>query len=101
MCRCRIHQFCPPFCSVGAVPDYDYGLISFADSITSGEVQGQTALLYGYGLYLMGGGTPSDFMDLTESDIQILIQTRESLAIRERNAILKGLVEIFTGKEMV
>jgi hypothetical protein len=49
----------------------------------------------------MGGGTPSDFMDLTESDIQILIQTRESLAIRERNAILKGLVEIFTGKEMM
>jgi hypothetical protein len=76
-------------------------LIQYAELVATGDMQGTSALLYGYGLYLLGGGTPSDFRELSDEDIQVMIQTRESLAIRERNALLKGLVEIFTGKEVM
>ena len=40
-------------------------------------LDGDSALLYIYGIYLSNGGNPDDFMELTMDDIQIMTTAKK------------------------
>ncbi len=61
-------------------------------------MEGTSAILYGYGLYLLGGGTPEGFMSLTPSDVQIMIQVHDCVEARRRNDRNEDLIKMF-GKD--
>ena len=69
-------------------PDYEFGLHLYEEGVGSGRIGERAALTYAYGLYLMGGGTPDGFMDMTVFDAQVLLTTADGLRTRERNEIV-------------
>lgn len=70
-------------------------MIKFAEEVTKGDMQGTSAILYGYGLYLLGGGTPRGFRELTPSDVQIMIQVHDCIEARRRNDRNEDILKMF------
>lgn len=77
----------------------EFGLHIYESDLESGMLAGPSALVYGYGIYLMGGGTPEGFEDLTETDVQILISTYNGIQMRNIDRLLKGIYTMFGGKD--
>lgn len=73
-------------------------MIKFAEEVTKGDMQGTSAILYGYGLYLLGGGTPEAFRNLTPSDVQVMIQVHDCIEARRRNDLNGDILKMF-GKD--
>ena len=78
-------------------PDYEFGLHLYEEGVVTGRIGERAALAYTYGLYLMGGGTPDGFMDMTVFDAQILLTTADGIRTRERNELLKGICTMLGG----
>lgn len=57
------------------------------------------ALLFAYGIYLHGGGTPSGFMDLNTTDAQILISTEVGLRRMQATFIAEEIARMFQKEE--
>ena len=75
--------------------DRSLGAYELARAIGTGEsVSPQAAMLHAYGIYLSHGGTPRDFMNMTEDDIQIMYTSYTATLAHERNELLKELVKI-------
>ena len=51
----------------------------YEQALTTGDMEGDMALLFAYGLWLRGGGDPDSFERLTPTDVQILISTEVGL----------------------
>lgn len=80
-------------------PDYEFGTRLYGEAVATGNLNDERgATIYAYGLYLMGGGTPEGFMDLTPYDAQVLIATADGIRVRERNELLKGICRMFGGE---
>ena len=79
-------------------PDYEFGLHLYEEGVVTGRIGERAARTYAYGLYLMGGGTPDGFMDMTVFDAQVLLTTADGLRTRERNEILKGICTMLGGE---
>lgn len=47
----------------------------FADAVERGDIGGESAVMAAYGVYLMNGGTPSGFAEMTVDDVQIMLTT--------------------------
>lgn len=45
----------------------------FEDAVSKGEFSPVSAEIYAFGIYLMHGGDPDKFADLTQDQIQILL----------------------------
>lgn len=52
------------------------------------------SFLYAYGIYLMNGGTPDDFMDMTPWDVQVMLTAYTASVANDRNEMLKGIATI-------
>ena len=75
--------------------DKEFGAIEFSKAISSGEgVTPNIALKQAYGLYLMHGGTPEGFMDLTPDDVQMMYTAYISTATYHRRELIKDIVKI-------
>ena len=79
-------------------PDYEFGLHLYEEGVVSGRIGERAALTYAYGLYLMGGGTPEGFMDMTVFDVQVLLTTADGIRARESNELLKGICTMLGGE---
>lgn len=77
----------------------EFGLHIYESDLEEGTLTGPSALVYGYGIYLMGGGTPEGFEDLTDTDVQILISTYTGIQMRNTSRILKGIYTMFGGRD--
>lgn len=62
--------------------------------ITGDGVSPQIAFAQAYGLYLMNGGTPEGFMQLTEDDIQIMYTSYMSTLVNNRRELMKDIVKV-------
>lgn len=60
---------------------------AFANDLSEGDIRGDSAMLAAYGIYLMHGGRPKDFMDLKPDDIQIMFTTYIGLMRRQADMI--------------
>lgn len=67
MQRCQV-----PFGSLSGSGDPAFGAKVFYDSIVKGTMTDDMARIYVYGRYLMHGGDPDRFGDLTTEDLQIM-----------------------------
>ena len=64
-------------------------------AIATGDgVSPEIAFTQTYGLYLMHGGTPEGFQQLTEDDIQIMYTSYIATMVNDRRELLKDLVKI-------
>lgn len=79
-------------------PDYEFGLQLYMESVVSGNMGPESAKVYAYGLYLMGGGTPDGFEQFTDFDMQVLISTADCIKRRECNELLEGICKMFGGE---
>lgn len=72
-------------------------LFEEAVSSTDAPMSSQSAMMYAYGIYLSNGGRPSDFLDLTFDDVQIMLTSYLGTLRRERRAEAEMLVKMFGG----
>ena len=69
--------------------------MEFSRAITTGDgMSPQVATMQAYGLYLMHGGTPEGFMEMTEDEVQIMYSAYTATLAHERREFLKELVKI-------
>lgn len=68
---------------------------NFEDMIVSGSMSSDAAFHMAYGIYLMGGGTPEGFRDLTVDDVQTILSTHNGLQARQRDLLLKDISKMF------
>lgn len=52
------------------------------------------ALRQAYGLYLMHGGTPDGFEDLTPDDVQIMYSAYMATMAYDRHELIKDIIKI-------
>ena len=64
---------------------------TYIDTLARGDVQGESAMMMAYGLYLLNGGRPSDFSDLTPDDVQVMVATYFGLQARQADAIARRI----------
>lgn len=63
----------------------------YAHALAEGSIEGDMAALAAYGIYLMHGGKPDDFMDLKPDDIQIMFTTYIGLMRRQADMIAQRI----------
>lgn len=69
--------------------DPEFGLRLFEEAaMGKTDLEGNTALLYAYGNYLAHGGTPSDFMNMTIDDIQIMLVAYKGAQKRAAKSVI-------------
>lgn len=66
----------------------------FEESVAKGQLNGQSALLLAYGLYLSNGGTPSGFAEFSQEDIDIMLASRTSYDTFNRVELIKGFAQV-------
>lgn len=72
----------------------EFGLRLFEEAASGkSSMNGDSALLYAYGIYLSNGGTPSGFLDMTPDDIQIMFTAHVGSQRRLAKGIVKALIE--------
>lgn len=67
----------------------------FEENVARGQLNGQSALLLAYGLYLSNGGTPSGFAEFSQEDIDIMLASRTSYDTFNRVELIKGFAQAF------
>lgn len=63
--------------------------------LVSGSMSSDAAFQLAYGLYLLGGGTPDGFMDLTGDDVQTILSVHNGSQERLRESLLKDISKMF------
>lgn len=53
-----------------------------------------------YGQYLLNGGNPDQFLELTSDEIQLMLTVQTASRARERNELLRGLARMMGAKEV-
>lgn len=53
-----------------------------------------------YGEYLLNGGTPERFMDLTHDEVQLMITVSSATRAKERNDLMRALGRMLGAKEL-
>lgn len=66
----------------------------FEESVAKGQLNGQSALLLAYGLYLSNGGTPSGFAEFSQEDIDIMLASRTSYDTFNRVELIRGFAQV-------
>ena len=69
-------------------------MMLFQDGIVEGNLSNEGALLYAYGIYLMNGGTPEGFSQLTNNDIQILLYSYTGTNIRQNKVLIEAIAQM-------
>lgn len=62
-------------------------------------LEGESALMYLYGVYLLNGGSKEEFFDLSFEDLQIMSVVALSGIHRNANAIAQSISKLFRGKD--
>lgn len=66
--------------------------------MATGEgISPDVALTQAYGLYLMHGGTPDGFYELTPDDVQIMYSAYLATQAYNRHELIKDIVKIIEG----
>lgn len=60
---------------------------TYSETIASRGIEGDAAYMAAYGIYLMNGGRPDDFLDFTPDDVQIMLSTYMGLQKRQADII--------------
>ena len=53
-----------------------------------------------YGQFLLNGGNPDQFLELTYDEIQLMLTVQTASRARERNELLRGLARMMGTKEV-
>lgn len=53
------------------------------------------AFQYAYGLYILGGGTPNGFYDLTIDDVQTILSVHKADQAHQREALVRDISKMF------
>ena len=84
----------------GTCPDFEFGLHLYQEAMSGGDGVGpEGALMHAYSLWLLGGGSPEGFEDLTEIDAMLMVVTRNAEIVRLRDGLLKGYAKLMGGFE--
>ena len=84
----------------GTCPDFEFGLHLYQEVVSKGDMIGpEGAETYAYSLWLLGGGSPEDFEDLTPIDAMLIVATRNAEIVRLRDGLLKGFAKLVGGFE--
>ncbi len=82
----------------GSCPDFEFGLHLYREALSNADTMGpEGALMHAYSLWLLGGGSPEGFEDLTEIDAMLMVVTRNAEIMRLRDGLLKGFAKM-TGR---
>lgn len=79
---------------IGSTGDREFGVHLFEDAILRDNMSSDMVLLYAYGRYLLHGGDPEKFLDLTPDDIQIMYITDVLSQRKNTQDVLSGLTKI-------
>lgn len=63
--------------------------------IVEGGMSSDAAFQTAYGLYLLGGGTPDGFQDLTVDDVQTMLSVHNGMQTRQRTALVRDISKMF------
>lgn len=74
-------------------------MTAYRNSFKDGSFSPGSSLIAAYGLYLMNGGTPSGFEELTDEDIQIMLTTYNGYQTLYARKIVSELAKWMGGKE--
>ena len=67
----------------------------FSKAMATGEgISPDIALRQAYGLYVMYGGTPDGFEDLTPDDVQIMYSAYMATMAYDRHELIKDIIKI-------
>lgn len=69
---------------------------NFEQMIVEGTLSSEGACHMAYGLYLLGGGTPDGFQDLTIDDVQTILSVHNGSQARLRDAISRDISKMFS-----
>ncbi len=84
----------------GTCPDFEFGLHLYQEALSSGDGMGpEGALMHAYSLWLLGGGSPEGFEDLTNIDVALMVTTRNAEITRLRDGLLNGYAKLMGGFE--
>lgn len=61
----------------------------------TGNFSEESGVLYTYGRYLLGGGTPDGFLDLTPDDVQAMYTVALGDQMKQANRIIEGIARMF------
>ena len=64
---------------------------TYSETIATGSIEGDAAYVAAYGIYLMNGGRPDDFLDMTPDDVQIMLATYLALQRRQADALIRRM----------
>lgn len=70
-----------------------------ANGIMEGSQSSNVALMQIYGEYLLGGGSPDRFMDLTPDEIQLMLIVASAGREKERARLLDGIAGMLGAKK--
>lgn len=65
-----------------------------------GSGSGDVVMMQLYGNYLLNGGSPEGFLDLTYDELQLMITVHSAEKARERNELMKSLARLMGVKEI-
>ena len=65
-----------------------------------GSGNGDVVMMQLYGNYLLNGGSPEGFLDLTYDELQLMITVHSAEKARERNELMKSLARLMGVKEI-
>lgn len=68
----------------------------YSQAILEDNLSPESSTLYVYSQYLLNGGIPENFMNLTDSDIQLMYTTDMSVRKKQTKDIIEGLVAIYS-----
>ena len=82
-----------PFGQLSTSGDPEFGLRLFEEAASGkSSLDGDSAMLFAYGIYLSNGGTPSDFMDLSVEDIQIMFTAYMGAQKRAAKSMIGAMI---------
>lgn len=67
--------------------------------MTEGDLGGEAELMYAYGTYLLSGGSPDAFWDLTLDDIQLIVATDAGRRANLVRSIARVIARILGAEE--
>lgn len=82
-----------PFGQLSTSGDPEFGLRLFEEAASGkSTLDGDSALLFAYGIYLSNGGTPSEFMEMSLEDIQIMFTAYMGAQKRAARSVVGAMI---------
>lgn len=73
---------------------------TLSDAIIKGNHTKRTVLLQAYGDYLLHGGTPEGFLNLTDDDVQIMYTVGQAERVQMMETVIKSVAKMLGAKEI-